>query len=77
MSLAKSQIFNRAPNFVTVHRLCNIQNTSNSQAKTFLRRHLFTEQLPDTAFKCQLFFGKGKTETIFHTSSVLDTIEIL
>ena len=37
ISYAKRQIFNRAPNFVSVARLFTIQNTSNSQSKTDLR----------------------------------------
>ena len=36
----------RAPNFVSVPRICTIQNTSNSLAKTHLRAHFFTAQLP-------------------------------
>ena len=38
----------------------------------------FTEQFPVAVFpNVSYFFRKAKTETIFHTSSVLDMIEVL
>ena len=63
----------RAPNFVSVPRHCTTQNISNSLAKAHLRTPFLQNSL--AAFKCQLFFlKKGKAETIFLTSSELNTL---
>ena len=80
ISHARRQTFTRAPNFVNVPQLCTIPNASkrlgkNSPQSTFFYR---------TACSgfCQISFiflkkGKKQTETVFCTSSVLDTLEIL
>ena len=45
---------------------------------TPLRTPFFPEQLPVASVKFQLSFLNGKkTETVFYTSSLLDTLEIL
>ena len=53
------------PDFVTVPQLCTIHNTSNSMAKARIRTPFFLKK------------KKGKTETIFHTSYELNTLEIV
>ena len=53
----------RAPNFVSVHRICTIQNTSNSLAKTHLRTPFY--RTAPSASKCQLFFLKREKQKQF------------
>ena len=59
----------RAPNFLSVPRLCTIHNTSNSLAKAHLRIPFLQNNcqwlLPVAACKCQLFFLKRKKQKQF------------
>ena len=67
----------RAPNFDRVPRLCNIQNTSNSLAKTHIRTPLLQNSSQWLLSNVGYFFLKGKTKTIFHTSSDLNRLQII
>ena len=67
----------RAPNFVSVPRLCTVQNTLNSSAKADLRTPFLQNSSLWLLSNVSYFFKKGKTETIFHTSSDLNALEVL
>ena len=65
----------KAPNFISVARFCAVQNTSNYLEKAHLRKPFLQNS---GCFQMSVtFLKKGKTETIFHTSSELNTLEIL
>ena len=83
ISHARRQTFNRAPNFVNVPQLCTIPNVSNVSKRLGKNtpQSTFFYRTACSGF-CQISFiflkkGKKQTETVFCTSSVLDTLEIL
>ena len=77
ISHAKGQYFNRAPLiWFCAPRLCTIQNTPNSQAKTHPRTPFLQNGSRWLLSNVSYFFGKAKKELVFHNSSVLDTIKI-
>ena len=65
ISQAKRQIFNRAPNFVSVPRLCTIQKTSNSLAKTYIRTTFLLNSSPVAPLKGYKSFYERKKQKQF------------
>ena len=61
----KRQIFNRASNFVSVPRLCNIWKVSNSQAKTHFTTPFLQNRLQWLLSNVTYLFLKGKIRNIF------------
>ena len=56
----------RAPNFVSMSRLCTTQKNSSSLAKLITPHNtFFTEQLPVAALKCQISFQKREKQKQF------------
>ena len=53
---AKRQIFNIAPNFASASRLFTIQNTSNSQSKTYLRKFFLQNSSQQLLSKMSVIF---------------------
>ena len=77
ISHAKKQIFNKAPNLVSPPDFA-LSRTPQIPSQNTPKNTFFTKQLPVAAFpNASYFFRKAKPETIFPTSSALDTIEIL
>ena len=67
----------RAPNFVSMSQLCTIQNNSNSLAKAHLITPFLQNSFQWLLWNVSYFFLKGKNRNNFHTSSDLNTLEIL
>ena len=67
----------RAPNFVGVPDFV-LSRTPKIPWKKHTSEHLFDRTVPSGCFQVSvIFLKKGKTKTILHTSSELNTLEIL
>ena len=70
ISHARRQIFNIAPNFVKVPRLCTIQSASNSQAKIHLKTPFLQNSFQWLLSNFSYFLKKGKKQKQFFIPSL-------